>query len=279
MHLLLAEDDKISRELLRRIIEAESHTVTLAEDGAEAWRLLTESPRSFDAVVFDICMPTVSGMELIEKMRARDDLKKTPVILCSAVSDRLTVQKAAALGVTHYVVKPYSRALMHEKLRQIRAMVPPRNETGVLEPTEVVCRRLGIDPDSYREMVGSMIEETAAWARDLRASTGHEAVEKAFIRGRGLRGSCLSIGLKRAALLIDSLEKPLESFLAAADSATAALPQPIIENLLAELDAEGQVIRSKLKLPKAAPKKKEEIEPPPSPAEAPAEAPAAPAPA
>lgn len=276
MHLLLAEDDKISRELLRRIIESESHTVTLAEDGAEAWRVLVESPRSFDAVVFDICMPTVSGMELIEKMRARDDLKKTPVILCSAVSDRVTVQKAAALGVTHYIVKPYSRAVMHEKLRHIRSILPNRIETGVVEPSEVVCRRLGIDPDSYREMVDSALEETVSWGRDLRAAQGREVVEKAFIRGRGLRGSCLSIGLNRAAQLIDGLEKPLETFLAAGDGAT--LPQDAIEKLLEELEIEGQAVRSKLKLPRKA-KKKGEIEPPPAPAEAKEESPSVAAPA
>lgn len=277
MHLLLAEDDKISRELLRRIIEAESHTVTLAEDGAEAWRLLTESPRSYDAVVFDICMPTVSGMELTEKMRARDDLKKTPIILCSAVSDRLTVQKAIALGVTHYVIKPYSRALMHEKLRQIRAMLPPRDEVGVHEPIEVVCRRLGIDADSFREIVTSTLDEINAWAADLRTASGAEAVEKCFIRGRGLRGSCLTIGLKRAAQMMDGVEKPLQASLAASDPATATLPKEAIEQQLAELEAEGLAVRAKLRLPKAPKRsdKKEEIEPVPADPAPAAEAPAA----
>jgi CheY-like chemotaxis protein len=272
MHLLLAEDDKISRELLRRIIEGEAHSVTLAENGADAWRELSENPARFDAVVFDICMPTLGGIELIEKMRANEDLKRTPVILCSAVSDRSTVQKAVALGVTHYVVKPYSRALMSEKLRQIKAALPPRPvapspaELGVIEAKEAVCQRLGIDSDTYREMVGSMLEETTDWAWDVRASTGRDAIEKAFIRGRGIRGSCLSIGLTRAAKLIDALEKPLESFLQA--EAGATLPQTIIDTLLTALDAEGAAIRSKLRLPKHPPRKAAPVEDPP-PAEEP----------
>ncbi|HEY3755799.1 MAG TPA: response regulator [Opitutaceae bacterium] len=258
MHLLLAEDDKISRELLRRIIESEAHSVTLAENGAEAWRQLSENPGKYDAVVCDICMPTLGGIELIEKLRADDDLKKTPVILCSAVSDRLTVQKAVALGVTHYVVKPYSRALMSEKLKQIKAALPVKSaqtEAGIIEAKELVCQRLGIDSDTYREMVGSIIEETTDWGWDLRASTGREAVENAFIRGRGLRGSCLSSGLKRAAKLMDVMEKILESYLTATDPAKATLPQGTIDSFLTELDNECAAIRSKLRLPKSPPKR------------------------
>ena len=165
MHLLIAEDDKISRDLLRRIVESEGHTVVLAPDGEAAWRRLNAGEEPFDAAILDIFMPEASGLDVLGRMRASEEFKHIPVILCSAVSDRATVQRAATLAVTHYVIKPYSRAVMLEKLRRIRESI-----TGVpeLESVEIVCQRLGIDPETHREMLDSVIEDGASWSKAAR---------------------------------------------------------------------------------------------------------------
>lgn len=248
MHLLLAEDDKISRDLLRRIIESEAHTVTLANDGDEAWALLQKMGKSFDACVFDICMPQISGLELVERMRADDGLKRLPVIICTAVHDRATVQRAGALGVGHYVLKPYSRTVMLEKLRQIRAARQDDDATP-MEAASAVCSRLGIDADFHREMIGTVLEEANGFARDLRAGGGE--YPKLFIRARGLSGSCLTFGLKSAAGRLDQIETVLQVLIGAKEAGTTARDR--LHALVNEFEADLGLVRDWLaKAPVAA---------------------------
>jgi len=62
-------------------------------------------------------MPSVDGLKLIERIRATEQLKRLPVILCTGINDRETVTHAVRLGVTQYVVKPYNPDIMREKIR------------------------------------------------------------------------------------------------------------------------------------------------------------------
>jgi DNA-binding response OmpR family regulator len=244
MHLLIAEDDKISRDLLRRIVESEGHTAVLAPDGEAAWRRLNAGEEPFDAGIFDICMPEAGGLDVLERMRAHDDFKKIPVILCSAVSDRVTVQRAAALSVAHYVIKPYSRAVMLEKLRRIR-----ENITGIseLESSEIVCQRLGIDPETHREMMSSVIEDGQSWSKSTREARDKLAFQAMFVRARGLKGSCLSMGAKGLATKLDTAEAALQ--------ALADMPEPYPDHaleqltaLVTDIDREIETVRHRSKL-------------------------------
>src|SRR5688500_19042305 len=68
MRILVAEDDRITRASLVRQLEAWGHAVTAAEDGLTAWEALGHV--SFDMVITDWEMPRLSGVELIERIRA-----------------------------------------------------------------------------------------------------------------------------------------------------------------------------------------------------------------
>jgi CheY-like chemotaxis protein len=71
MKILIAEDDRISRLLMQRILEADGgHALTMANDGEEAWQQLLASPEPFDVCLLDIMMPRLDGLGLIARMRA-----------------------------------------------------------------------------------------------------------------------------------------------------------------------------------------------------------------
>ena len=124
MKILIADDEEECRNLLRDMFVGEANVeLTMADDGAEAWWLLTEPNRRFDLGIFDLRMPNVDGLALIERIRTSAHARHLPIILCTGISDRDTVGRAAKFAINHYVVKPYQPEGLREK---IRALTPRR---------------------------------------------------------------------------------------------------------------------------------------------------------
>jgi CheY-like chemotaxis protein len=118
MRILVADDEEPCRMLLQDLFVAEPHIkLTMARDGAEAWWLLTDPMQIYDLCIFDLRMPVVDGLKLIERIRGVSSFRSLPIILCTATNDRDTVAKAARLAITQYVVKPYRAEAMREKIR------------------------------------------------------------------------------------------------------------------------------------------------------------------
>jgi two-component system chemotaxis response regulator CheY len=204
MHILVADDDKVSRELLRRILESTgSHTVTLATDGEEAWWLLRDVARHFDLCILDIMMPRADGLDLVERMRTTEWLKDTPVILCSSANDRPTVERAALLSVNHYIVKPYTKAIVLEKVHLVETKIVPQDP---LEDRTVVCDRLGVDAETCRTLLESLVTDVQDWLANARRAPGPAEVQRLAVRANGLKGACLSLGAPRLAHQLREVE-------------------------------------------------------------------------
>lgn len=114
--VLLVDDDRALREAVGRALRLEGFAVTLAFDGPQALELaLTRSP---DLVVLDVGMPTMSGIEVCRRMRARG--ARTSVLMLTAkdaIRDRVEGLDA---GADDYLVKPFS---LDELLARVRAGV------------------------------------------------------------------------------------------------------------------------------------------------------------
>jgi len=120
MKILVADDEDDCRILLQDMFASEPQVqLSMARNGAEAWWLLTDPHRRFDLCIFDLKMPVVDGLALIERVRAMSSFRHLPIILCTGVNDRDTVGRAARLAITHYVVKPYNPQSMREKIRAV----------------------------------------------------------------------------------------------------------------------------------------------------------------
>jgi len=113
--ILVADDNRLIRELFRTHLAAlGTHCVT-AEDGAEAWRLLQVS--GFDAAVLDISMPGMDGLTIARKVRGVPELRRIRLIAASAhvrSEDRAT---ALAAGFDEFLAKPFSLAELAVALR------------------------------------------------------------------------------------------------------------------------------------------------------------------
>ena len=119
MKILIADDDPVSRRVLKQILSADpAYEVVEAEEGNAAWTKLNTPAHGFDAVFLDISMPGLDGIQLFQQMRSIPSLATLPVILCTSSNDRATVIKAASVGARHYIVKPPSAPVVFMKLQQ-----------------------------------------------------------------------------------------------------------------------------------------------------------------
>ena len=101
--ILLLEDDTLLAETLQELLVSEGYEVSLVMDGGEAADASYDT--SFDLYIFDINVPEINGLELLESLRGADD--KTPAIFISALVDLDSITKGFEVGADDYIKKPF----------------------------------------------------------------------------------------------------------------------------------------------------------------------------
>lgn len=107
---------RIVRGLLKEMGYAD---VEEAEDGAVALKMLKE--QKYDIVVSDINMPVMNGFEMLKGIKADPDLKHLPVLMVTAEARKEDIVLAAQSGAAGYIVKPFTRATLEDKISKIVA--------------------------------------------------------------------------------------------------------------------------------------------------------------
>ncbi len=115
---LVVDDFSTMRRIVRNLLkELGFMNVQEAEDGVEALAKLRAEP--FDFVVTDWNMPNMTGIELLQAIRADARLEHLPVLMVTAEAKRENIILAAQAGASGYVVKPFTAAKLDEKLMKI----------------------------------------------------------------------------------------------------------------------------------------------------------------
>jgi len=125
---LVVDDDKAVRDSLRRALVLEGYDVDLAADGAEALKSLTQA--SPDAMILDLQLPDIDGLEVCRRLRSLGD--RTPVLMLTArdaINDRVEGLDA---GADDYLVKPFNLAELFARLRALLRRRAPIQDSEVL---------------------------------------------------------------------------------------------------------------------------------------------------
>jgi len=118
LRILVVDDFATMRRIIRNLLKELGHTdVDEAEDGVCALAKLREG--AFDFVISDWNMPNMTGIELLQAIRADEALKKMPVLMVTAEARKDNIIMAAQSGASGYVVKPFTAATLDEKIRKI----------------------------------------------------------------------------------------------------------------------------------------------------------------
>lgn len=118
LRFLVVDDFSTMRRIVRNLLKESGFSeADEAEDGVVALQKLRNS--NFDFVVTDINMPNMNGFELLGEMKKDEKLKHIPVLMVTAEARKEDIVLAAQQGAAGYIVKPFTKATLEEKLTHI----------------------------------------------------------------------------------------------------------------------------------------------------------------
>jgi DNA-binding response OmpR family regulator len=106
--VLVVDDDRTVRTMVRQALEAKGYDVAEAADGLEASELFQKLPHPPALLICDVMMPSMDGLDLAKVVRAKKELSAMPIIFLTAKTGPLDVVKGIQAGARHYVTKPFS---------------------------------------------------------------------------------------------------------------------------------------------------------------------------
>ena len=113
MRILIAEDDRELAQYLNRVLEEEHYRVTVTFDGAAALKCAAGGP--FDAIVLDVMLPQMDGIEVTKRLRRNNN--KTPILLLTARDSAADIVRGLDAGADDYLTKPFSFEVLLARLR------------------------------------------------------------------------------------------------------------------------------------------------------------------
>ncbi|MEF3364990.1 adenylate/guanylate cyclase domain-containing protein [Methylocystis sp. 9N] len=112
--ILVVDDNPSNRDLLRRRLERQGHSVILAENGTTALSLVDSE--SFDLILLDLLMPDISGFEVLLSLKADARFQDIPVIMISALDEIDSIVRCIEAGAEDYLTKPFDPILLRARI-------------------------------------------------------------------------------------------------------------------------------------------------------------------
>jgi len=220
MQVIVVDDDAVSRLALVDLMQKMGFTDLLEfEDGQAAWEHLEKNPLPI-LCCCDVRMPKMSGIELLQKVRADKHLKALCFVLITSGNDRDTVQNALMLGVSGYIVKPFDAGEAIEKLNDIFS----NERKEISERPEATARRLSISQEklenyyhAFNVQVDKLINMSAFTSDVLKLPDIDGQID-------AMKTGCLTLGLWHCSRQLELLKARedkgdcLERYLSAVES-------------------------------------------------------------
>ncbi len=223
--LLLVEDNEINRLVAKSFLEDMGHRVSLACDGHEA--LAAAERERFDAVLMDISLPGMDGVEATRRIRALADAEKraVPIIAMSAHVFTSEIDEHLRAGMNAFIGKPMSPERLEAVLAEVltggggtaaagkdAAEVSVNGTDGADATRETLAEDVRLMGSARTgRMVTLFLETTPARVRELTAAVAAGDFAAASFAAHNLRNSAGSVGLSRLAERLSALERAAEA--------------------------------------------------------------------
>jgi TMAO reductase system sensor TorS len=243
LHLLLTEDNLVNQRLALRLLEKRGHSVVVASNGREALQALNQ--QQFDAVLMDVQMPDMDGLEATQAIRAaeRESGQHIPIIAMTAHAMKGDRERCLAVGMDGYISKPLHPSELFEAVESLARPTRESSSETLAEPVapataseasfnpEVVLANLGGNMALLREIIEVFFGEYPELLQKMRDALAHDDAEALRRAAHTLKGAVAIFGPTKARELAEQLETMgRDNALAAADQSLTQL-----ENALSEL--------------------------------------------
>ena len=116
--VFIADDDPVMRHLLTAAVKQQGCEVVTAGDGREAYRIL-QADAKFRAVILDINMPFLEGLDLVHYMRSEKRLMKIPIMIITAQENLKLMNDSFSAGATAFLPKPFTSDQLESAVRML----------------------------------------------------------------------------------------------------------------------------------------------------------------
>jgi len=189
VRILLVEDNLFNQQVARELLEAEGALVSVAGDGAEGVQNLREAKVPFDAVLMDMRMPGMDGLDATRLIRTSLKLTTLPIIAMTA--NALASDRAACLeaGMDDHLAKPFDRDKLVQTLRQY--LKAPG--TDPIFDGRLALQRFGNNKNTLEKVLGYWRTSTQTLPQELTnaAAEGHTSLLRFF---HSLKASAATVG-------------------------------------------------------------------------------------
>ena len=215
MQLLVVEDNMLNRQVAFELLQGEGARVTLAEGGLEGVRLATELPGTFDAVLMDIQMPDIDGLEATRRIRASAHCAALPIVAMTANASLADQQACLAAGMDGHVSKPIdldvlvNSLLVHTGRESVLAVTTVKDLDALVEPTASIAQRFGGNLAVIRSVLISFAPEQEKQLARLQSFFVQGDAASAAALLHAIKGSAGTMGAQALSCLAGELEQQL----------------------------------------------------------------------
>jgi CheY-like chemotaxis protein len=212
LRLLLTEDNAVNQRLAVRLLEKRGHTVVVANNGREALAAILRD--RFDAVLMDVQMPEMDGLEATRLIRARerDTGRHLPIVAMTAHAMKGDRERCLQAGMDGYISKPLHPSDLFEAVESLAgqgaATVPPRVKETMQAAFDqaAALHNVGGDLSILKEIIAIFVEEYPTWLTAIRE--GLDLSDAGIVRrnSHALKGAVSVFGPTRALELVQRLE-------------------------------------------------------------------------
>lgn len=116
-HALVVDDSRAVRKLLAQTLTDMGYQVSEAENGKAALETMSSLSWSFGLILTDWNMPEMNGLEFLKAVRSRVEFQDVPVVMVTTETEMENMAAALEAGANEYVMKPFTRDILADKLR------------------------------------------------------------------------------------------------------------------------------------------------------------------
>ena len=207
LKLLVVDDVPINLEVARHLLSAAGAEVTVADSGDSAIDLAMTAQPPFDAILMDLQMPGMNGLEATRRLRASPGLESTPIIAVTANAMEAEKQACLEAGMNDHVAKPFNIADLVPVILSHR----PTPEKKSLVDKNLALQRLAGDESLFAKIARQFVRDSAIAIDELAETLAREAPADGAALLHKFKSLAGMVGAQRLAGMAAGLEAELKT--------------------------------------------------------------------